>query len=338
MANKLGQGKYGSLQELEFLNSGNRTVAKGLQEKLIADGTYQGPTDGIVGRQTIEGLQRDLNTDGAHIAVDGIAGRETITALQNELSRRGFYHGNIDGIPGTETQKAIKTYFSDEKLTGSPVRKNQGPSKERPLHTTKTLNELSPQAEEVRKVAAERGEATFIMVDKRGGRIILFEKGSATLNAPALTGMSLADVVPEKSKHESIDDKTPNDRVTPAGKFSVTKSTYPEYGPLLQLNGIRGDNWIYAIHKVYTGHPSERREERLHSGKPSDSHISYGCINVDPKTINALIDKLPNNQEIPIYILPQDTRKTAEYFPEEPAKRQISRNNARPGGPSVSPG
>ena len=44
---------------------------------------------------------------------------QTIVAVQNELAKLGYYHGQIDGIVGPETRKAISWFQSVDKLSVS---------------------------------------------------------------------------------------------------------------------------------------------------------------------------------------------------------------------------
>jgi len=43
--------------------------------------------------------------------------QETIVAVQKELAKLGYYHGQIDGIAGAETRKAISWFQSVDKLS-----------------------------------------------------------------------------------------------------------------------------------------------------------------------------------------------------------------------------
>ena len=44
---------------------------------------------------------------------------QTIVAVQKELTKLGYYHGQIDGIVGPETRKAISWFQSVDKLSVS---------------------------------------------------------------------------------------------------------------------------------------------------------------------------------------------------------------------------
>jgi len=53
----------------------------------------------------------------------------------------------------------------------------------------------------------------------------------------------------------------------------------PGYGgDVLQFQ--ESDTEIWAIHRVWTLRPNERRAERLQSPDPNQRHITKGCINV----------------------------------------------------------
>lgn len=45
--------------------------------------------------------------------------QQTVVAVQQELKKLGYYHGQIDGIVGAETRKAISWFQSVDKLSVS---------------------------------------------------------------------------------------------------------------------------------------------------------------------------------------------------------------------------
>src|SRR4029079_14517307 len=104
------------------------------------------------------------------------------------------------------------------------------------------------------------------------------------------------------------------DKVTPAGRFTVTQEYSEEYGTLLEINEIQGPDWTIAIHQVYLGTPSERRADCLQSPNHDDKHITHGCINVTRETIQMLVGKLPHNSPPPLYVLPFDQDQTTEFL------------------------
>jgi hypothetical protein len=104
------------------------------------------------------------------------------------------------------------------------------------------------------------------------------------------------------------------DKVTPAGRYTVSRGHDDDYGTLLDINECHGKDWGIAIHKVYLGTPSEHRDARLQSPNEEDKHITFGCINVMPTAIQYLLRELPARHVTPLYILPLDDTKTAAYF------------------------
>jgi hypothetical protein len=79
---------------------------------------------------------------------------------------------------------------------------------------------------------------------------------------------------------------------TPAGTFTLSHQSIdsPGYGgDLLVFHENR--SYLWAIHRVYTLKPQERREERLRSSPPERRRsVTHGCINVMPEVYDKLID------------------------------------------------
>jgi hypothetical protein len=175
---------------------------------------------------------------------------------------------------------------------------------------------LSDQGRQIKQIAEHDGIRDFLMVDKHFGRIILFQAGEPVFSASALTGQSKMDRLPPDSLRKPFSGVSKlEDKVTPAGRFTVTRDFDPEYGEILEINEIQGVDWSIAIHRVYLATPSERRAERLDSPDHTDNHITHGCINVSDKTMSFLIRKLPKKKPAAVlYVLPHDASKTADYF------------------------
>jgi Putative peptidoglycan binding domain len=62
-----------------------------------------------------DGDYSDAQTSPSEVAPS----EQTIVAVQKELAKLGYYHGQIDGIVGPETQKAISWFQSVDKLSVS---------------------------------------------------------------------------------------------------------------------------------------------------------------------------------------------------------------------------
>jgi hypothetical protein len=175
---------------------------------------------------------------------------------------------------------------------------------------------LSPEAERVSEIARENGDKDFLMVDKARGEVILFKAGKPVYSGPALTGASRGDRIPPKVLTFSGNHPlSPDQKVTPAGRFTVTSEADPAYGRVWTLNEVHGKDWDFAIHQVFLGIPSEHRDARIHSSDPTEHHITFGCINVERSTVQFLTRTLPKKGKVPLYILPQDESLTAALFP-----------------------
>jgi hypothetical protein len=152
------------------------------------------------------------------------------------------------------------------------------------------------------------------MVDKNRGKIILFENGRAVFSRPALTGESMADRIPAAAWStpwaRQIDVKF---KVTPAGRFTITRNHDTALGELFDVNELQGRDWTIAIHRVWLGKASERRDARLRSDTDEDKHITNGCVDVDPSTMALLTRVLPT-RGMPLYILPNNENLISDVF------------------------
>ena len=174
---------------------------------------------------------------------------------------------------------------------------------------------LTQQERQVRDIAIQSGDADFLMVDKPAGRFVLFQNGRPTFIGPALTGQSNADILPPGATSEEFAQLVAlEDKVTPAGRFSVWPGYDRNYGPILDVKELKGKDWGIAVHQVYLGTPSEHRAERIRSPDQNAHHITFGCINVTPEAIRVLTRELPKDRPTPLYVLPQDTSRTSAYF------------------------
>jgi hypothetical protein len=173
---------------------------------------------------------------------------------------------------------------------------------------------LSPAEQRVTQIAWRNGDRNYLMVDKNRGKIILFENGRPIFSRPALTGESMADRIPTDawstpwSKQSGVKFK-----VTPAGRFTITRDHDRALGELFDINELQGRDWTIAIHRVWLGKPAERRAARLRSDTDDDKHITNGCIDVDPSTIAQLLRILPS-RGMPLYILPNNENLITDVF------------------------
>jgi hypothetical protein len=197
---------------------------------------------------------------------------------------------------------------------GGVVRSSPGQADMEPAPEARPV--LSPRQARIAEIATRRGDRDFLMVDKALGKIIVFTAGKPVLSGPALTGASPADrfqpsiLAKRDSAHFSTDEK-----VTPAGRFTVTRTYDDELGTAFEINEVHGNGWWLAIHHVWLGIPSEHRQERLQSGNPQEEHVTFGCINIGLEAIRYLTAHLPKNGKTPLYILPS-TETLTSVFPE----------------------
>jgi hypothetical protein len=254
-------------------------------------------------------MLRDVATIGAAVIAGQIACAEVRAQVPADPPPQSYHRSQIEHVSMRPTHHGAVAHS----VTHGLVHVAQTP--QTPPIPPGPPPELSLQEGLVRNIAEQNGDHDFIMVDKALGKIILFESDTAVFGGSALTGASTADRLPPQvfsekfSKLNALDTK-----VTPAGRFTVKRGRDPAYGRLLDINEIHGKDWGIAIHQVYLGIPSEHRDVRLRSSNETEKHITYGCINVAPETLQFLWKVLPKNQATPLYILPEDDTKTAAYF------------------------
>ena len=188
---------------------------------------------------------------------------------------------------------------------------------------------LTPAAREVSQIADRNGDRDYLMLDKAHGRIIMFENGRPTFSGPALTGENPADFLePDAFSKSFAEQKGLKYKVTPAGRYTVSIGYDNSYGETLDVNEVQGTDWDIAIHKVWLGAPSEHRDARLRSPAFADKHITYGCIDVDGPTMSQLLERVPDDEKTPLYILPQDDRLIGKVFHVRQTERQSAAPNS----------
>ncbi|ASK28503.1 L,D-transpeptidase [Neisseria chenwenguii] len=78
-------------------------------------------------------------------------------------------------------------------------------------------------------------------------------------------------------------------KTTPKGQFNLRlmRTEKPGYGGEVIGFKEQGD-FLFALHRVWTQIPSERRMQRIASKRVSDRIMTNGCINVTDKVYNKL--------------------------------------------------
>ncbi len=176
---------------------------------------------------------------------------------------------------------------------------------------------MSAQAKQVSEIAIHNGDRQFILVDKNRSMLFLFQDGKPVFSDTVLTGISTADRLTPELLAKPFDSPTKDyEKITPAGRYTVSQQYDDLYGTILEINEIHGKDWALAIHRVYVGSPKEKRMERLKSATPDDNYVSYGCINIDQEGIQFLVKALPK-KGTPLYILPRDESSTSTFFAKD---------------------
>lgn len=84
---------------------------------------------------------------------------------------------------------------------------------------------------------------------------------------------------------------------TPRGEFQLVQRLTDDAGyggDVLKFKET--DDYVFAIHRVLTTNPKQKRRERLKSSKVSDRIITLGCVNVDEKVYDELVDCCSNDK------------------------------------------
>ena len=199
----------------------------------------------------------------------------------------------------------------------------------RPEPSAANLAGLTPEAREVSQIADRNGDRDYLLLDKAHGRIFMFENGQPTFSGAALTGENPADFLePDAFSKSFTEQKGLKYKITPAGRYTVSIGYDNSYGETLDVNEVQGKDWDIAIHRVWLGAPSEHRDVRLRTPSFADKHITYGCIDVDGPTMSQLLERVPDDEKTPLYILPQDDRLIGKVFNVRQTQRQTAAPNS----------
>lgn len=199
-------------------------------------------------------------------------------------------------------------------VTSTPAASSSPP----PLATNFRLAEFGTEepSSDVRHLAdwiaatRDNGPSDFLIVDKRYARVYVFDatarlKGST----PVLLGAARGDASVPGIGSRPIADIRPNERTTPAGRFTA------ERGRNLQGEDIVWVDYDAAVsmHRVRATNPSERRLERLATPTIDDNRISYGCINVPVMFYETHVRPTVAKQPAVVYVLPE-VKSVREVF------------------------
>lgn len=145
----------------------------------------------------------------------------------------------------------------------------------------------------------------FAVIDKREGRVYVFEPGGRLRGASAaLVGAAPGDESVPGIGAKQISAIRPEERTTPAGRF---KAVMGRGGKNEDLLWVDYDTAV-ALHRVVNSVPQERRLERLRSKVPGDRRITYGCINVPVDFYDTVVRPMFSATGGIVYILPERGR------------------------------
>jgi len=150
----------------------------------------------------------------------------------------------------------------------------------------------------------------FAIVDKTDAQVFVFDaQGRLSGAAPALLGLARGDDAVPGIGNRPLASIRPEDRTTPAGRFSATLSRNLKGKEILWVDY----ETAVSMHPVITTKPAERRVQRLATATPLDNRISYGCINVPAKFFENVVRPAFTGTNGIVYVLPE-TRAASAVF------------------------
>lgn len=171
----------------------------------------------------------------------------------------------------------------------------------------------SPAARQVTAWVLETADnqgLPFVIIDKVDARVFVFDhKGQLLGTAAVLLGLERGDISPPGIGDRPLSTITPEERITPAGRFQASMG---------ENLGGKGILWIdydaaLSLHPVVTTRAADRRLQRLATAAADDNRISYGCVNVPVRFFNEVVQPAFNGTTGVVYILPE-TRSLADVF------------------------
>lgn len=151
----------------------------------------------------------------------------------------------------------------------------------------------------------------FVLIDKVNAQVFAFDRDGRLLGAtPVLLGLARGDVAPPGIGDRPLSTITPEERITPSGRFVASTGPNLTGGSVLWIDYAGA----LSLHPVVTGRPADRRLQRLASPTADDNRISYGCVNVPVPFYQQVIAPTFRGTVGIVYILPEST-PIADVFP-----------------------
>ncbi len=141
----------------------------------------------------------------------------------------------------------------------------------------------------------------FVIVDKRGGRIFVFDAAGQLRGAsPALLGLAPGDQSVPDIAQRSVASLRADERTTPAGRFLSEPGHNLQGEPIVWIDYAAK----LAIHRLRPAPAAERRAERLASVTPDDNRISMGCVVVPVSFYETVVAPMLGKSHGVVYVLP----------------------------------
>jgi hypothetical protein len=196
-----------------------------------------------------------------------------------------------------------------------------------PLHAAKLADLRGEQASpDVRHIAdwavdsGDPGGLPFVIVDKKDSRVFVFgADGQLRGASPALVGAARGDDSVPGIGQRAIASIQPEERTTPAGRFTAVMGFGPKGEDILWVDY----DAAVALHRVVTHNPAERRLQRLASKVASERRITYGCINVPVSFYDNVVRPTFSTTHGIVYILPE-SRPAQEVFGSYEVRHEVS--------------
>ncbi|WP_236599983.1 hypothetical protein [Ramlibacter alkalitolerans] len=181
----------------------------------------------------------------------------------------------------------------------------------------------SPDVRHIADWAVDSGDPgglPFVIVDKKDSRVFVFDAAGQLRGAsPALVGAAHGDDSVPGIGQRAIASIQPQERTTPAGRFSAVMGFGPKGEDILWVDY---DSAV-ALHRVVTHNPQERRLQRLASKVAAERRITYGCINVPVSFYDDVVRPTFSGTRGIVYILPE-SRPAQELFGSYDVRHQVS--------------
>ncbi len=150
----------------------------------------------------------------------------------------------------------------------------------------------------------------IVIVDKTGATVFAIDPNGRFIGtAAALLGLARGDESPPGIGERKLASITPQERITPAGRFVAALGRNLSGKEVLWVDYAAA----LSLHPVVTSNPAEHRLRRLATPSPADNRISYGCINVPSEFFDDVVRPLFSDRGGIVYVLPE-TRSVASTF------------------------